>query len=132
MKETTNLQARESQYHANAIRELVLELKQDLQWQTSSVQDQDSLPPITSVSDDSNDSSISALQSEVASLRDYIHNMHGSYTMPMQPTPPPYNPQQAPWIHPFAGMQAPPYQAYCQQVSPYQMTQNTQDGANPP
>ena len=51
--------------------------------------------------------------------------------MPMQPTPPPFYPQQTPWIPPFMGMQAPPYQAFCQQVSPYQMTQTTQDGTNP-
>ena len=51
--------------------------------------DQESVPPVASISDKSNDSSISELQSEVQSLKDYyIHNMHGAYSMPMQPHPP--------------------------------------------
>ena len=44
---------------------------------------QDIPPPITSVSEGSNDSSISALQSEVAHLKDCIHNIH------QQTIPPP-------------------------------------------
>ena len=92
LKETTNLQARESQYHANALRELVQELKQDLHQKPPPSTDQESIPPVISISDDSNDSSISALQSKVVSLKDYIHNIHSPYTMPVQ-QPPFFQPQ---------------------------------------
>ena len=126
----SNLQARDSQYHANAIREIVQELKQELQQKYTTTSDQDSVPPVASISDENNDSSISALQSEVQSLKDYIHNMHGAYSMPLQPHLP-YYLQPTPWTHPY-GMQAPPMQAYCQQVSPYQVQKNSLKNTNPP
>ena len=75
LKETTNLQVRDSSYHANAIKEVIQELRSELQNQLNSkVSDQESLPLITSLSENSTDSTISALQTEVASLKDFIHN----------------------------------------------------------
>ena len=76
LKETTNLQARDSSYHANAMKEVIQDQRSE--WQTHQdtprQTDQDSLPPITSLSENSNDSTISALQTEVASLKEIINS----------------------------------------------------------
>ena len=93
LKETASLQARDSVYHANAIREALQEFKNEIQAQqletSSRTSDQYSMPTVTSFSENSANSTISELQTEVASLKDYIHNM--------QPTAP-FQPPTAPWI----------------------------------
>ena len=64
LKETSNLQAQNSSYHANALREVVEELKTEIRStkQMNAVVDQEyHPPPATSVSDVSSESSISAL-----------------------------------------------------------------------
>ena len=131
LKETTNLQARDSVYHANAIRELVDEIKSEIQStrSTNSISEQEHIPPVTSVSESSNDSSISALQSEVATLKDYINNMHSTNQIPVSPMQQFY-PQYPMWAHPYA-MQCQPMQAYAQQASSFP-TGNQQDNNQPP
>ena len=69
--ETTNLEQRESSFHANAAQEIIEELKHELRQCTSKDADSYAHPPSTiSISTVSNDtaSTISALQSEVNSL----------------------------------------------------------------
>ena len=128
LKETTNLQAQNSPYHANALREIVEELKAEIQatHQINSAMDSDHQPPsTTSISEGSTDSSISALQSEVASLKDYIHNIQQTY---QPPPPPPMYPPPNFWNIPYA-MPPQHLQNYMQQVSPYvPSVQNTQTG----
>ena len=109
LKETSNLQVQDSSYHANSIKEMIQDLRAEIHSKYTSPSTADLLPPITIVSSASSDSSISALQNEVASLKDYIHNMQ-QYQMP----PPP------PFCHP----QSPSGQSYCSPVNPYQAYAN--------
>ena len=66
LKETTNLQARDSSYHANTLQEIRSEIKTV---KNENQDNQDMSPPLTSISEVNNDSSISTLQSEVAHLK---------------------------------------------------------------
>ena len=77
LKDTTNLQVQDSIYHANAVQELLQEIRSEIQMAKHSTPTQQGIPPsLTSVGDNSIDLSISALQSEVSSLKEYTSNMH--------------------------------------------------------
>ena len=135
LKETTNLQARDSSYHANALQEILQEIREEIQTVKNNTQEsQDVPPPLTSVSESSNDSSISALQSEMASLKDYIQNMHQT---PLPPQIPPMTQQYLPppfWNSQYC-MPVHPYQGYANQAFPFptqQQPTNTQQTAPPP
>ena len=86
--------------------------------------EQDSILPVTSVSDSSNDSSISVLQSKVASFKGYIHNMHAQVQYPPPPQPQLF-PQPPSWTQPYGMLCQLAYQGYAQQVSPYPIHLNT-------
>ena len=126
LKETGNLQARNSVYHANAIKEALQEFRTELQAHrqenSTRINDQDSVPTVTSFSDNStSNSTISDLQTEVASLKDYIHNMQPSLA---------YQQPITPWIPPPYCMPINPFQGYANQASPYPYQQPM--GQQPP
>ena len=86
LKERTNLQAKDSSYHTNTMKELFQELRSEWQAQQDMPRSTDHklVPPIASLSENSNDSTISTLQTEVASLKEIINNtMQSTYPMPM-------------------------------------------------
>ena len=117
LKETTNLQVKHSSYHANAVQEVLQELRDELKLhKSSSTLTPHDPPSLVSTADDSNASTISSLQSELASLKDFVHNMqqtvpsayptpmawpspHGYYPSMFQPYPPPQMPYPP---HPYA------------------------------
>ena len=122
--ETTNLQAQNTSYHANIPREIVDELSSELQAvkKTVTQAEQVNPPSLTPTSDYSVDSTISALSLEVATLKDYINNIHSTYQAPqnMYPIPPPWIQQYCTPIN--------PYQHFAQQTSstPMPIQQNQQ------
>ena len=75
LKETSTLQAQDTTYHANDIKEMIQDLRNEIQSHNVSQSNQESTPPLSSVTDNSSEYSISALQSEVATLKDFINNM---------------------------------------------------------
>ena len=101
--ETTNLQVRDLAYHANAVREFINKVWSELQNENPPQPEFLDLQSLTSTSNTSAASSISALQSEVASLHDFLHNAqhHQSpYSMP---------PSYAPSLYLSPSWPAPPY-----------------------
>lgn len=101
LKETSNIQAQNTTYHANAMRELVNELRAEIQstQQINATIEHDSQPPpATSISEASIDLSILALQSKLASLKDCIHIMQQNYQVLPQPQP---YPQPPVWNSPY-------------------------------
>ena len=77
LKETTNFQTRDSSYHANALQEILQEIRSEIQTvKNTTATTKDLLPSLTSTSDISNYSPISVIQYEVANLKDYINNLH--------------------------------------------------------
>ena len=100
---------------------MIQDLRSEIQAHNTPQLNQESTPPLSSVTDNSSESSISALQSEVATLKDFINNMQQSYQLP-QP-PPQYFSQQMPWTQQSA-MPISPYQAYANQASAYPIQQD--------
>ena len=119
LKETSNLQVQDSTYHANAIKELLQELRTEIRANPSVQNEIEPAPSLSTLSNNSSDSNISALQTEVASLKDYIHNMQQSYHV-SQP-PPPFYPPPA-WNQSFC-LPVNLYQAYAHQASTYPIQQ---------
>ena len=117
LKETTNMQIQDTTYHANAIKEMIQDLRTEIQQVNNTSQNPiDHPPPPASISDNSAESSISTLQSEVATLKDYINSMQQSFHIPAPP--PPYLQPQMPWNPQFC-LPVNPYQAYAHQASAY-------------
>ena len=81
----STLQVQDTTYHANAINEMIQDLRNEIQSHNAPQINQESTPPLTLVTDNSSESSISALQSEVATLKDFINNMQQSYQLPQPP-----------------------------------------------
>ena len=96
LRETTLLQQQQSSFHVNAVRELLDEFKTELRSNTltsTPLDDVSSAPSAAGLSTVSNDSAstISALQSEIVSLKEMVHHMSTSDAMPQSwPMPPPY------------------------------------------
>ena len=116
LKETTTLQQQQSTYHVNAVREMIDELKQELRADRTlptPTDDPSAAPSMASLSTASHDSmgTISALQSELSSLREMVHHMT---------QPPAYEQPASPWPMPPPAM-PPPYMPYhpmyCQQAA---------------
>ena len=109
LRETTSLQQQQSSFQVNAVRELLDDFKSELRSTPMPLppfDDVSSAPSATGISAASNDSAstISALQSEIVSLKEMVHHMTTTETMPQSwPMPPPYMP-----YHPM----------YCQQMVP--------------
>lgn len=109
LRETSTLQQQQSQFQANAVQEIISELKNELRSVTTSTIDTyTDIPSMNSVSTMSNDTaaSLSVMQSEISSLRDMLHNMSRA--------PPPSLPAWQPPFHP--NIQYNPH--YCNQVAP--------------
>ena len=115
LKETSNLQVQDTTYHANSIKEMIQDLRNKIQAASVPQPTQDIVPPLTSVSENSSDSSISALQSEVASLKDFINNMQQPYQFPAPPPPPTQYLPPMTWPQQYC-MPINPYQAYANQA----------------
>ena len=125
LRETTSLQQRQSTFQANAVQEFFAELKSELrndhlQVQHASnlqVQPPSDVPSAASVSTFSSDASsiISALQSELSSLKELVqHIAQPSLSPQYQATPTPN------WMYPPPQFFPPPQQMYAQQVTPAQ------------
>ena len=99
---------------------MIQDLHNEIQAHNAPQINQESMPPLSSVTENSSELLISTLQSEVATLKDVISNMQQSYQLP-QP-PPQYFSQQMPWPQQFC-MPVSPYQAYANQASAYSIQQ---------
>ena len=108
LRETTSLQQQQSTFQANAVKEILTELRNELKHPTT--EDQSLAPSATSIIEvtDDTSSTISALKSEVSSLKEMIHHMA---------QPPPQDNTQYPqaWIPP--PNQFMQYPMYCHQVA---------------
>ena len=126
LRETTSLQQHQSSYQVNAVREFIDELKNELRSEahvTTPPDDSSTTPSITGTSTFSNDSAstISALQTELTSLREMVHHMSSPDTPP--PTwpmmhPPPYMPYHPMLCQQMGHQMAMPHQPPHQQSAP--------------
>ena len=114
LRETTTLQQHQTPFHANAVHDFLHELKTELRNEMLTTQYVSDTPPAaSSVSTMSSDASqtISALQSELSSLKEMMQHLTQA------PPPPPAPPQQPPWLYP--PHQYSPYPPmYAQQMTP--------------
>ena len=61
LKEISNLQVQDTTHHANSIKEMIQDLRNKIQAASVPQPNQEVIPPLMSVSENSSDSSISAL-----------------------------------------------------------------------
>ena len=110
LRETTSLQQQQSTFQANAVQEILSELRNELrtaQVDTASVQP--SLENLSTVTPDTAASTISDLKSEVSTLKEMIHHMSTRPNL--------FPPQQLPpWTVPPNYFL--PHPMYCNQVTP--------------